>query len=419
MKISIYGVSRCGKDYLIKNIVNYLNANSQVKAFHLEGSKTLNELSESKFGCAFKHISEPQKDILRKEFTSLINQKESEYQLVIVDGHYSFIAEDEYQVVFTESDRDAYDAFFYLDTPSEKIVQYSRNSEGDKRNLAITKAEIFNWKSYEKRGLSSVCDLLGKELIILDEDTNSSIEFIESFVLNYKEKYSYKAIAKRLIDKIFDELENTEEVAIFDCDKTVSHNDVTYDFCSSLGIPLKELKNIFHNDRYSSYQFFKVQKLFTKKSYAEIHLASHNALAQIKLSDEVTNYISSLKNVYVLGITSGVYEIWDLISKERNLFDCLFGNSSLGITEYLVTPLLKKEIVLELQRRNKKVSAIGDSMIDIPMLEVADKGYIVAHQKLNKAVVSYFEWIKNSQISPFFCSTHCYGLSSIEGKSII
>lgn len=416
MKIAIYGVSRCGKDYLIKKIVNYLNTNSQINTFHLEGSKTLNELSNSKFGYAFKYLSESQKSVLRKEFTSLINQKESEYQLVIVDGHYSFITEDEYQVVFTESDRDAYDAFFYLDTPSEKIVQYSRNSEGDKRNLAITKAEIFNWKSYEKRGLSSVCDLLGKELIILDEDTNSSIEFIKSFVLNYKEKYSYKAIAKRLIDKISDELENKEEVVVFDCDKTVSHNDVTYDFCCSLGISSNELKKIFRNDRYSSYQFFKVQKLYEESSHAEIHLASHNALAQIKLSDEVTKYISSLKNAYILGVTSGVYEIWDLISREHNLFDCLFGSTSTDITEYLVTPLLKKQIVLELQSRNKKVSAVGDSMIDIPMLEVADKGYIVAHQKLNDAVTSYFEWVDGSKIKPFFCSKYSYGLCSIEGN---
>ena len=39
--------------------------------------------------------------------------------------------------------------------------------------------------------------------------------------------------------------------------------------------------------------------------------------------------------------------------------------------------------------KGKHVVAIGDSMIDIPMLEAANKGYLVAHEKLNKAVESY------------------------------
>ena len=70
--------------------------------------------------------------------------------MVIVDGHYSFINADSYDVVFTNEDRDAYDHFFYLDTPSHMVIKFAKNSKGKKRNLTITEEQVSNWKSYEK-----------------------------------------------------------------------------------------------------------------------------------------------------------------------------------------------------------------------------------------------------------------------------
>jgi len=291
--IMYLSVSRSGKDYLIKKIVSFLNDYCQIKTCHLEGAKILNELSNRKFGCSFKYLSEPKKETLRKKFTCLINETELENQLVIVDGHYSFIKDDGYQVVFTESDRDVYDSFFYLDTPSKLIVQYSRDSEGEKKNISITKDDIFKWKSYEKRELTSVCDALEKELIILDEDTESCLQFIKSYVTNYETKYCCKTIAKKLVDKIPEEIANKNEVIIFDCDKTVSQNDVTYDYCCNLGISAHKLKNIFRNDRYTSYQFFKVESLYRACSHDEINQASLDALSKIILR------VTMLLNTYL------------------------------------------------------------------------------------------------------------------------
>ncbi len=125
---------------------------SHKRALHLEGSTTLNVLANKTFSTSFKALSEEEKVSLRKEFTELIRQKEAEYEVVFVDGHYSFIEEDGFRVVFTEEDRNIYDTFFYLDTPpAEMIVQFSRNSQGgDKKNTKITADEVRRWKSFEK-----------------------------------------------------------------------------------------------------------------------------------------------------------------------------------------------------------------------------------------------------------------------------
>lgn len=418
MKIAIYGVSRSGKDYLIENIVNHLNLHSDIKACHIEGSKTLNGLAFELYDCSFKSLCESKKVILRRKFVEVVNEKEKVYQLVIVDGHYSFINEDSYKVVFTEEDRDAYDHFFYLDTPSHMIIQFARNSAGEKRNLTITEEQVSNWKSYEKHKLQKVCSLLDKELVILDEDTQSCVEFIESWVGDFEERYSYKNVAHKIVSGLANELNQVNEVLLLDCDKTVSTNDVTYDFCKELDINSSDLKSIFRNDRYTSYQFYKVWCLYKSKPESKVITASKASLEMTKLSNDILELIKSKNEALIIGLTSGVYEIWDLVGKKYNLFNILIGNTCSNELDYYVTPLLKKAIVLELQNRGKKVTAIGDSMIDVPMLESANFGYIVAHEKVNKAVEKYIEVEKFTQIKQIFRDEFSYNLSDINEMEV-
>lgn len=413
MKIAIYGVSRSGKDYLIDRVVNHLNLNSDIKACHIEGSKTLNSIAFETHGRSFKSLCESDKVVLRKKFVDIVNQKEKEYQLVIVDGHYSFIDKNSYKVVFTDEDKNTYDHFFYLDTPSHMIIKFARNSEGEKRNLDITEEQVFNWKLYEKDKLQRVCSLLDKELVILDEDTQSCVDFIESWVKGFDEKYSYNKMANNILDGLTNELSQVNEVLLLDCDKTVSTNDVTYDFCQELDIDSYALKKIFRNDRYTSYQFYKVWCLYKSKEAPLIVSASEISLEKANLSNDILGLIKNRRDALVIGITSGVYQIWDLISKKYDLFNVLIGNTCSNSLDYYVTPLLKRSIVLELQKRKKIVTAIGDSIIDIPMLESADFGYIVAHEKVNRVVEKYLVQEKSTQIKQIFRSEFGYSLSNV------
>jgi len=411
MKIAIYGVSRSGKDYLIEKIVNHFNLNSDLKACHIKGSKTLNFLALDIYSCSFKSLCESKKKILRGKFTDVVNEKEKEYQLVIVDGHYSFVNESSYEVIFTDEDRNTYDHFFYLDTPSHMIVQLSRNSEGEKRNTDITEEQVSNWKSYEKGKLQKVCLSLDKELVILDEDTQSCVEFIASWVEKFEEKYSYNNIANNILNGLTNEIRQVNEVLLLDCDRTVSTNDVTYDFCRELDISSYDLKSIFRNDRYTSYQFYKVRCLYKSKAESKVASASIVSSEKANLSNDIIELIKKRNDALIIGLTSGVYEIWDLISKKYNIFNILIGNTCSNKLDYYVTPLLKKAIVLELQQRGKEVTAIGDSMVDIPMLESASVGYLVAHEKVNKAVEKYINLEGFTQIKQIFSNEFSYNLS--------
>ncbi len=412
MKLAIYGVSRAGKDYLIKNVIAHLQETTLLTAIHIEGSKTLNTLAQEMFQKTFKSLDESNKNTLREKFTEIVNRKNSEYDLVLVDGHYSFIDGDSYKVVFTEQDENVYDHFFYLDTPSEMIVEFSRKSTGEKRNVDITVEQVRNWKKFEKFELDKICNNHNKELVILDEETESSVQFISFWLDSYLSKFCNQTSALSFYKEYKELLKKSTQIILVDCDKTVSINDGTYDFCRYLGIKKEELKSVFRNDRYTSYQFFKVWNLYKKKNPIKIEESVTLTVQNINLSQSVFDYLANQKDSVVIGVTSGVFDIWNLINEKYKIFDVLLGNTCKSEFEYLVTPLFKKEIASLLREKGKHVVAIGDSMIDIPMLEAADQGYLIAHEKLNKAVESYLTGVECTNIEQIFDVGVSYNLEN-------
>lgn len=402
MKLAIYGVSRAGKDYLIKNVMTYLHDNTQLTAIHIEGSKTLNALAQEMFQKTFKSLDESRKNTLREKFTEIVNKKNSEYDLVLVDGHYSFIDGNSYNIVFTEQDEKVYDHFFYLDTPSEMIVQFSRKSIGDKKNLDITVEQVRNWKQFEKIDLEKICNNQNKELVILDEDTKSSVQFVSFWLDSYSSTLCNQTSALNFYTKHQELLEKSTQIILVDCDKTVSINDGTYDFCRHLGIRKEDLKSVFRNDRYTSYQFFKVWNLYKNHDPMKVEESATQTVQKINLSQNIFDYLACQKDSIVIGVTSGVFDIWSLVNAKFQVFDVLLGNTCKSEIEYLVTPLFKKAIANLLREKGKHVVAIGDSMIDIPMLEAAHQGYLIAHEKLNKAVESYFTGIACTNVEQMF-----------------
>ncbi|HHY0463158.1 TPA: AAA family ATPase [Vibrio parahaemolyticus] len=412
MKLAIYGVSRAGKDYLIKNVIAHLQETTLLTAIHIEGSKTLNALAQEMFQKTFKSLDESNKNTLREKFTEIVNKKNSEYDLVLVDGHYSFIDGDSYKVVFTEQDENVYDHFFYLDTPSEMIVEFSRKSTGEKRNVDITVEQVRNWKKFEKFELDKICNNHNKELVILDEETESSVQFISFWLDSYLSKFCNQTSALSFYKEYKELLKKSTQIILIDCDKTVSINDGTYDFCRYLGVKKAELKSVFRNDRYTSYQFFKVWNLYKKKNPIKIEESVTLTVQNINLSQSVFDYLANQKDSVVIGVTSGVFDIWNLINEKYKIFDVLLGNTCKSEFEYLVTPLFKKEIASLLREKGKHVVAIGDSMIDIPMLEAADQGYLIAHEKLNKAVESYLTGVECTNIEQIFDIGVSYNLEN-------
>lgn len=416
MKIAIYGTSRSGKDYQISHMISHLK-NIGIKAIHVAGSSKLNELAQEKYGESFKLLDESKKHFLREEFVRLLNQYDEGYDVVFVDGHYAFPNENSFNVVFTNSDKNGYDHFFYLDTSSELIIDNARKSKGAKQNLQIQLEDINAWKAFEIKEMQCMCASLNKELVILDEDTQTCVEFVASWVRHFENKYDYEAITKQLLSNLNLEfkVESSSKILAIDCDNTFAVNDTTYDFCEYLGVDKESLKQIFHGDRYSSYQFFKANKLYSQYEQSEREEAARLATLKINLCPKIERVLHKNKYSLVIALTAGLIEIWQPRVEEHNFVDYLFGNTS-GVEQvFFVTPLFKKYFVKELQRSNFFVVSIGDSIIDIPMLESSNSGFIVAHNKINHAVMRYFNENNDSKIAQLFATDWLYPVKQLSG----
>ena len=90
-----------------------------------------------------------------------------------------------------------------------------------------------------------------------------------------------------------------------------------------------------------------------------------------------------------IGITTGLLEIWEPIKQLNGFPKLLFGNE-IKDTDFIVSATTKRILVEELQKMGKHVIALGDGTLDMPMLETADKAFIIAEAKLSNSVIGYF-----------------------------
>ncbi len=412
MKIVVYGISRSGKDYLLDRVVAHLKIEG-ISSVHIKGSATLNELSLQQYAIPLKQADEAKRTILREQFINIVEKTALTHEVVFVDGHYAFIGDDGFYTVLTEADKHCYDHFFYLDTLTEKIIEFSRAFPKVPQDLSIQADEVNMWKQFEITGLSRVCDELGKELVILDENTQSCIQFITHWIKSFSYCFDYPQIAQKQVLQFLQTQEKQySTVVLLDGDNTLATNDATYNFCDFLQIENLSLKRIFQGDRYSSYQFFQARTLYQSFSQSDINKAVEYAVSKVQISNELWAFMHKYApQAYFCILTSGVFDIWQGKANKLGGIDKVWGNLIDQTQAFFVTPLLKKHLALAFKEYGIQVIAIGDSAIDIPMLEVAEQGYIVAHKKLNQAVYQYFSDSQHSKIQQIFATKWLYPIS--------
>lgn len=381
MRIGVYGVSRSGKSYLI----NKVQENIPIKS--INGSKRLSEIA----GVAiedFKKLHENEKEFCRHQ---LINQLREEFpkEDLIIDGHYCFLSSnrDKYDVVFTDNDLSFYDTFIYLDTPAETILERFRNSQGFRKDLTITKEEIENWKAFEIRELKKQCRAANKDLIIFEDNLEENVMWIK-LLLDKNIRTSSLAIANDILDTYKYELEKYDKILLLDCDKTLSINDSTIDFFKYVNFDTKLLKNTFNRDRYSLFQFNRIAlqySLLNRRDYEKC--CNEIAKDKVILADDTINYLKKNYSQFLsIGITSGIKDVWLNIKKQIDFPQIIVGGSYLPHDRYVISDEVKRIVAKKLREQGKYVVALGDSMVDLPMLIEANEGYIVAYEKINQSV---------------------------------
>lgn len=392
MKFAIYGVSRSGKNYLIEKLVRFFQEKS-VSLVHVNGSGILKELAQEIYKKEFKKLNEEEKGFLRQKFIEQLDVAEKEYGNIVVDGHYAFYNQSgELFKVFTESDKKAYDMFFYLETKSFEIIQRMRNSLGDKRNEEMTEAQVAVWQDYEISGMSEELLRNDKELHVLRYGEEVFEYIYEVVVLG---KYNSLRIAEEMLSNIKFDL-CYETIVVTDCDKTLSMEDTTNVACDIKGIDKEVFKRIYTGDRYSNYQSWLANQYISEKS-----LFSDNIIQEVVEKTHFNNAIladlQAKENVRIVALSAGFSKAWATLLNQVGVQTDVLTSESRVVSKYV-----KYFVVKLLKQQGKFVVAIGDSLLDGLMLKEADVGYIATTKGYRKNVEEFLRENKTIRQLKYF-----------------
>ncbi len=392
MKFAIYGVSRSGKNYLIEKLVHYFHE-KKVSLVHINGSGILKELSQQFYGKEFKLLDEKEKDILRKEFVARLDFAEKEHGNIVVDGHYAFYnQEGELFKVFTESDKNAYETFFYLEAEPSAVIQRMRSSVGDKRNEEMTEMQVAVWQDYEISEMGEELLQNDKELHVLRYGKEICEYIYEVVVLG---RYNSLRIAEEMLANI--KINScSETIVVTDCDKTLSMEDTTNVACDIKGVDKDVFRQIYAGDRYSNYQAWLANRYIAEKS-----VFSEDVIKEVAKKTHFNNaLIADLRtkeNVRILALSAGFSKAWVALLNKAGLHtDVLISESG------IVSKYVKYFVVKLLMQKGKFVVSIGDSLLDGLMLKESHVAYIATTKGYRKNVEQFLRENKTIRQLKYF-----------------
>jgi len=156
--IGIYGVSGCGKSYLLEQLKGHFDEKS---FFFYEGSERLVKAFQNtldSFKCLPIHAQET---IRARAIEGISRECAKAGKAGIVIGHYSFCrkptntipgdpsTEIEHEVVMTDADKKAYTHILYLKPSPETIVEQVAKDESRQRQH-LNAATIRQWQDFEE-----------------------------------------------------------------------------------------------------------------------------------------------------------------------------------------------------------------------------------------------------------------------------
>lgn len=196
MRVAVFGTSRSGKDYTIRDATELL----EEKKMLFSHISPISMVHEELDGRKLRNLSDEEKDkVVSKVRRRMADLLQDEF--VFVDEHYCFpetfggeridngysgeklpyrleagSEERSYEVVFDESWLKSYEMVVYMDIDPRVILERFRSSEGVKKNLLATYEDIRLWQMFEINHIQELCQSHGVPLYYIYDHEKSGEE---------------------------------------------------------------------------------------------------------------------------------------------------------------------------------------------------------------------------------------------------
>lgn len=392
--VGLYGLPGCGKTTLLNQLKNRL---SEKDFLLFEGSEEVGRAAGGGLE-AFKRLSPLAQERIREAAIGKIQSAcKASGKAGVVTGHFMIRerkARNKPEKVMTEADLSTYTHIIYLKTSPAHIAE-RRNNDKIRSRPVISAHQLETWQDAEIGTLRQLCeanDILFVCLTESDALVTRVTNLIRDFQ-NHNPAHNTSA-AKSKMDTILKPRPNLERVLLLDGDRTLIPEDTGYIFWQLADIDggpvpgrgIHTLKALFSGRMGYSYRAFRQATLCYEELESDfLRLCTYTA-DNIALYPEFVQLLreaAKTHNVATVVVTSGVRKIWEMILDKAGLSATVKVVGGGRIEDgYVVNDVVKGELVDHIRATyNAEVIAFGDSPLDLPMLQKADKAVVVVGEK--------------------------------------
>ncbi|KAG8749303.1 hypothetical protein FRC11_011450 [Ceratobasidium sp. 423] len=383
--VGLYGLPGCGKTFLIDQLKLSPDLGEEQFAYY-DGSAVLASLLPG--GLAeFKQMHDQQKYGTRERAIRVISAEcASSGRVGVVAGHLLFW--DEHapaQLAWTAADASVYTHIFFLDVPSE-VVAKRRSGDTVRARPPASLAHLEKWASAEQSQLREICLENG---ILFTITSPSKVATLLRDVQCHTESFNLDRAGEYLDSIVSTHKSNSNSILVLDGDRTLIPDDT-----GALFVRLMQerdgssgdgpLKSIFKSSFGYSYTAFRqVAFMYSGLEQATFDECCRQVASSVTMYPEFVMMLQQAAGVAAVVMTCGLRAIWERIVDRAGLSETVkvVGGGRLE-DGFVVTADVKAALVARLQDvHGKYVCAFGDSILDLPMLKVADRAVVVVGEE--------------------------------------
>lgn len=360
-KIVICSLSCAGKTTLIKRLQDVCDIEA------VEGAKTLQKIANVSKE-AFKDLDRDSKQKARARFLDYLKNLKTPKTLV-VDGHYSFWRENgDFEIAMSDEDFRTYDAVLFLDIDTEELQK--RILQRDKKH--IERESLRCWYEFELLGLQQQCQKHNTFFSVINDDVYFLARFIESLATKDPYLLPHK-VFERFYTQYHKTLQKHKKIFLVDCDGTLTKQDSVKEFYKHKEVSHYIIPNAFCNHRfYGFYQFFCLTQRRLEIEESLFLSICQKVYHHIALYPKFVRFLCE-QEATIVAITAGIRPIYHLLFAQHNIPFLLVSNDRQSI----VSQETKAYFAKALRELGYEVLAIGNGIVDIPMLLNAERGFLV------------------------------------------
>ncbi|KAJ7077392.1 uracil phosphoribosyltransferase-domain-containing protein [Mycena belliarum] len=400
--IGLYGPPGCGKSYQLGQLKAATELGEEEFAFY-EGSAVLDLLIPGGLE-AFKRMNPADKTRCREKAISHIGAEcAASGKLGLVAGHFMFWEDETEEAgdrVWNGRDAAVFTHIIYLAVPPEDVVQ-RRATDPHRRRAAVSKEHVRRWQEAEREALRAIC--LAEKIIFTVAPTGAVPSLIRE--IQHRTEGANLLHAHNALDEVVAGFRadgmRRGAMLVFDADRTLIAQDTGKVFweiamadsgwdtvglgAAGRGDPMKLLFSSPFGYSYGA--FLQAAFIYGVLDASKFDTYCAQTAAAVSIHPEIVSLLQSAaeRRVGTVIVTCGLRTLWEKIVHAAGLSQTVkvIGGGRVDDEDAIViTARVKRELVKRLQDEHEiHVCAFGDSSLDLPMLEEADKAVVVVGEE--------------------------------------